>query len=164
MERNLDQPLLSSVLDRLIDTNPELSRDPPPTRGHHMAMLRASVRRDIEALLNTRRRCLGWPAGLSELERSTIGYGIPDFTGANMGAPAQQEAFLREVERTIARFEPRFKRVKVTPRAAVDELDRTLRFRIFAEMYAEPAPEPLVFDSVLDPSSRNFTVASADNA
>ena len=159
-----DQPLLLSVLDRLVDTNPELTRDPPPTRGQHLASLRAAIRRDLEELLNTRRRCLGWPDGLRELDRSMVGYGIPDFTGSNMGSENEQAAFLHEVERAIVRFEPRFKFVEVTRTANADEFDRTLRFRIYAEMYAEPAPEPMVFDSVLDPLSRNFSVASSERA
>ena len=159
-----DQQLLLSVLDRLIDTDPEASRDPPPTRGQHMAMLRAAVRRDLEELLNTRRRCVGWPHSLDELDQSVVGYGIPDFTGANMSTDADQFAFLLEVERTIKRFEPRFKVVEVTRLGNRNDIERSLSFRIYAEMYAEPAPEPMTFDSVLDPLSRNFTVASADNA
>jgi type VI secretion system protein ImpF len=159
---DLDQPLLLSVLDRLIDAEPDRMRDPPLQRGENMAMLRAAVRRDLEELLNTRRRCLGWPEDLQELACSMIGYGIPDFTGANMASDTQQKAFLREIERTITRFEPRFKYVEVRQLAATDELDRTLRFRIYAEMYAEPAPEQMLFDSVLDPLSRNFSVASAE--
>ncbi len=39
-------------------------------------------------------------------------------------------------------------------------LDRTLRFRIDALMYADPAPEPIVFDSVLDPASRQVAVTN----
>ncbi len=164
MDIDRDQPLVLSVLDRLIDTEPERTRDPPPARGQHMAMLRAAIRRDLEELLNTRRRCLGWPPELDELDQSMVGYGIPDFTGANMASEVEQEAFLRDVERAITRFEPRFKLVEVTRLPNQDEFDRTLRFRIYAEMYAEPAPEPMLFDSVLDPMSRNFAVASANGA
>ena len=40
----------------------------------------------------------------------------------------------------------------------VDETDRTLRFRIDALMYAEPAPEPVLFDSQMNPVSANFEV------
>src|SRR5690606_34680941 len=117
-----------------------------------------------EALLNTRQRCLGWSDDLEELEQSVIGYGIPDFSAANLAGKEQRDAYLRLVAQIIARYEPRFREVQVTPLANVDELDRTLRFRIYAEMEAHPAPEPLVFDSVLDPLSRNFAVANASDA
>jgi len=36
--------------------------------------------------------------------------------------------------------------------------DRSLRFHIDALMYAEPAPERVSFDSLLDPSSQSFSV------
>jgi type VI secretion system protein ImpF len=39
-----------------------------------------------------------------------------------------------------------------------DALDRTLRFRIDALLYAEPAPEPVVFDSQLEPSSATIEI------
>jgi type VI secretion system protein ImpF len=41
-----------------------------------------------------------------------------------------------------------------------DETDRTLRFRIDAMLYAEPAPEPVIFDSELEPLTNSFSVAS----
>lgn len=159
-----DQPLLLSVLDRLIDTDPEATRDPPPTRGQHLATLRAAIRRDLEELLNTRRRCLGWPEALGDIDKSVVGFGIPDFTGANMASEYEQYSFLREVERTIRLFEPRFKFVEVRRLGNTEEFDRTLSFRIYAEMYAEPAPETMTFESILDPLSRNFSVASTENA
>jgi type VI secretion system protein ImpF len=164
MDLDKDQPLVLSLLDRLIDTHPELSRDPPFGRGQHLAVLRASIRRDLEELLNTRRRCIGWPDELRELDQSMVGYGIPDFTGSNMASENEQNAFLLDLERAIARFEPRFKFVEVSRLPNPDEFDRTLRFRIYAEMYAEPAPEPMMFESILDPLSRNFSVASTENA
>jgi predicted component of type VI protein secretion system len=37
-------------------------------------------------------------------------------------------------------------------------VSRTLDLRIDALLYAEPAPEPVVFDSQLDPASHDFKV------
>jgi type VI secretion system protein ImpF len=47
-----------SLLDRLIDEAPELSFDPPRSRTEELRAIRETFRRDIEAILNTRRRCL----------------------------------------------------------------------------------------------------------
>jgi len=44
-----------SVLDRLIDREPELSQEPGLSRAQSVRILRAAVRRDLESLLNTRR-------------------------------------------------------------------------------------------------------------
>jgi type VI secretion system protein ImpF len=36
--------------------------------------------------------------------------------------------------------------------------DRTLRFRIDALLRADPSPEPVVFDSTLEPATHTFAV------
>ena len=57
-----------------------------------MAALRNSVRRDLEALLNARRRWRSWPAHMTQLATSPIGYGIPDFaSGAFNDARRREE-------------------------------------------------------------------------
>jgi len=112
--------------------------------------------------LNTHQRCRSPPAEMAELPRSLLEYGIPDFLTMNAGAGSARELFRSTVEETIRRFEPRFKMVKVTLTEDSAE-DRTLRFRVEALMYAEPAPERVSFDSMLDPSSQSFSVVGAAN-
>jgi type VI secretion system protein ImpF len=120
--------------------------------------LRDAVRRDLEALLNTHHGCRSPPAALAELPRSLFDYGVPDFLTTNAGAAAAREEYRRDVEDIIRRFEPRFKIVTVSLVDDDARADRTLRFRIEALMYAEPAPEPVSFDSLMDPSSHSFAV------
>jgi len=153
------RPLLGSVLDRLLDPGPEREA----SRRESLAALRASVRRDLEALLNTRRRCLDWPADAAELNTSLLAFGVPDFTGTDLATVAAQDAYCRMIERTIRRFEPRLLSVEVARVANADPLDPTLRFRISALMHAEPAPEPLVLDSSLDPATRSLFVRGSDD-
>ncbi len=159
----LDQPLRPSLLDRLIDEHPELRQDPPKHHGQYLAELRRAVRRDLEALLNTRQRCISAPANLTELQTSFVNYGIPDFSGLNLTTEAQRETFRATIEGIIRRYEPRFQKVRVVLLENVDALDRTLRFRIEALIYADPAPEPLVFDSYLEPVTHSFAVTAKDN-
>lgn len=154
----LDQPLLPSVLDRLLDASPESTRDPPKSRGQHLAEMRRAVRRDLEALLNTRQRCISWPGDLTELDHSLVSYGVRDFASLNLATSDQREAFCRDVEAVIRRNEPRFVSVSVTLLENSDEVDRTMRFRIEALMYADPAPEPIVLDSFVDPAARGIKV------
>ena len=47
--------LQTTLLDRLVDDAPDLTRDPPMTRTQEMMAIRAGFCRDLEALLNTRR-------------------------------------------------------------------------------------------------------------
>lgn len=156
-----DQPLVPSVLDRLLDDEPELGRETSKSRTQVLRELKLTVRRDIESLLNTRWRCVQWPPNLDELEVSLVNYGIPDFTGLNMGIAYDREQFRRTLEIIIRSYEPRFKKVDVRLIESSDKLDRTLRFRIDALLHAEPAPEPVVFDTALEPTTLQFEVKGA---
>lgn len=158
-----NQPLLPSVIDRLYDADPDSSRDPPRARGQHLAEMRRAVRRDLEALLNTRQRCISWPRDLDELDHSLLSYGIRDFASLSLGASGAREEFCRDVETVIRQNEPRFVSVSVRLLENTETVDRTMRFRIEALMYADPAPEPIVFDSFVDPAAREIRVADAGN-
>ena len=153
-----DQQLVPSVLDRLLDDDPQNSREVAKSRNQVLRELKQSVSRDLENLLNTRWRCTHWPSDLEDVEASLVNYGIPDFAGANMGSADSREQLRRIVEQVIRKFEPRFKSVRVNLVGNADETDRTLRLRIDALLYAEPAPEPVVFDSQLEPLSGSFAV------
>jgi type VI secretion system protein ImpF len=155
-----EQLLVPSVLDRLIDEEPGKQREPPMSRSQVLRELRQSVRRDLERLLNTRNRCIEWPPDLDQLDASLVNYGIPDFTGASMSSPADREQFRRVVEWVIRNFEPRFKSVNVDYRDDDDTGERALSLRIDAILYAEPAPEPVVFDSQLEPTTGSVRIVS----
>ena len=95
--------------------------------------MKQSLQRDLENLLNTRRRATGWPADLTELELSLANYGIPDIAGrAELGLDGKSASIPRNVADTIRRFEPRFQHVSVSMLQNADPLERTLRFRIDA--------------------------------
>ena len=151
MKSLLDQPLVPSVLDRLIDDDPTVSREAAKSRSLVLRELKQCVRRDLENLLNTRWHCKPVPADLGELQLSLVNYGLPDLSGADLGSAEGRQAFCQLVESVIQKYEPRFKSVVVELVDSVDPADRTLHFRIDALLYAEPAPEPVIFDSSLEP-------------
>ncbi|MCC6416938.1 MAG: type VI secretion system baseplate subunit TssE [Gemmataceae bacterium] len=153
-----DQLLVPSVLDRLLDEDPELTREPAKSRHQVLRELKLSVRRDLEHLLNTRRRCVPPPPALTELDESLVNYGLPDFTGLSMTSAEERDEFRRAVEKVISTCEPRFKTVSVQLVDADEPLDRTLRFRIDALLYAHPAPEAVVFDSAVEPITGNVEI------
>jgi type VI secretion system protein ImpF len=161
MSRGNDEGSVAmSVFDRLLDDDPTRGEDLHKTRGNALAELRDALRRDLEALLNTRPCSTTWEAGLAELDYSILNYGVATVTNAELSANENREQFRGAVERAIRRFEPRFLKVSVTLTEDTDRIDRTLRFRIEALVRAEPAPEPLVFDSIVDPSTQGITVLS----
>ncbi len=155
-----ETPIVPSVFDRLLDDEPEKSRELPKSRHQVMRELKLSVRRDLENLLNTRWRCSAWPPNMDELDRSLVNYGLPDFTGTNMSSPANREHLRRIVEQVVRRYEPRFKSIRIELLQNADETDRSLRLRIDALLYAEPAPEPVVFDSQIESGSNSFEIKS----
>jgi type VI secretion system protein ImpF len=150
--------VLPSVLDRLLDDRNSPIHAGERGRTQQLMELRNAVRRDLEALLNSHRFCRTPPDNTEQLDKSLLQFGAPDFFAVNAGSAAAREEFRRSLEESIRRFEPRFKHVTVK---LVDDgisTDRTMRFRIDALMYADPAPDAVSFDSLLDPSSHSFSV------
>src|SRR5271155_210755 len=111
---NPDVGFLPSVLDRLLDDRPNSATARPRNRSQQLTELRNAVRRDLEALLNTHQRCRSPPREMTELARSLLEYGVPDFLTMNAAAGSAREQFRGLVEEAIRRFEPRFKMIEVT--------------------------------------------------
>lgn len=153
--------LRPSVLDRLIDNNPDINVEKDPDQHQQLKQLRNSVRRDLENLLNTRYRMLEPPDEYTELQKSLLNYGLPDLAIVNISDNIKRKEFIEHLETILIEFEPRFKTVKVSYMENSDSLDRSLRFRIDATLYADPSPETVVFDSVLEPVTRTVNVEEA---
>jgi type VI secretion system lysozyme-related protein len=146
-----------SILDRLLDFEPNMSSEAPKSRAKSLRDLKTSVRRDLEWLLNTRRFIEEIPENLEEVNNSLAVYGLPDFTGMSANNPAEQQRLTRQIEQAIRTFEPRFLDLKVTFEP-IDGVERVLKFRIEARLNVEPVPEPIVFDTVLQLGSGEFEV------
>jgi type VI secretion system protein ImpF len=147
-----------SVLDRLIDDRPDETRERPMTAAQTMARLREAVRRDLEVLLNTRERCRGWPSAFKEIDESVVGYGLPDFSVLSLQGE-WRTTLCRRVTEVIRRFEPRLTSIKVQFDNRGDRLERVARLRIEALMQADPAPEPVAFDTQIDSGTRLMSIA-----
>ncbi len=147
-----------SVLDRLIDERPDEVQERPLTPSQTMTRLREAVRRDLEALLNTRERCRGWPQAFKEIDDSVVGYGLPDFSVLSLQGQWRNSLSRRVVE-AIRRFEPRLTAVNVQFDERRETLERVARFRIEALMAADPAPEPVAFNTQIDAVTRLMAVA-----
>jgi type VI secretion system protein ImpF len=157
-----DQPLMPSVLDRLLDDDPTATQEVPKSRTQVLRELKQSVRRDLENLLNTRRCWSGWPDHLEELGESLVNYGLPDITGLDLASGEQREEFFRTLEAVVRYFEPRFAKVSIEIQENSEMVDRTLRMRIDGLLHATPAPEPVVFDSAVELATGNVEVGRAN--
>lgn len=150
--------LRSSILDRLIDNETHVSTEVDTGRHQFQKQLRDSVRRDIENLLNTRYYLTSPPDDLPQIKNSLLNYGLPDLATVNIIDVQKRKDFTQKLEQSLQQFEPRFKHVKISYIANTDQTDRTLRFRIEATMYADPLPEVVVFDSLLESVTRTVTI------
>lgn len=165
-----DIRVIPSVLDRLLDHEPEITSEPVPSRAQGLRQMKQSVRRDLEWLLNARQSApviidaehadssnSGASAVAHELQSSLIFYGLPDFSSASTLSVADQRRISRAIETAVARFEPRLSDVVVTL-LPMREIERALRFRIDARLRVEPAPEPVTFDTVLHIHSGEYRI------
>lgn len=146
-----------SVLDRLLDFEPDVSREAPKSRSKSVRDLKLSVRRDLEWLLNTRTVHVEIDERLQEIKKSVLTYGLPDITGLSAKNQNEQKRLAKAIENAIRLFEPRFLDVRVTLEP-VSDVDRSLKFRIEARLDIEPTPEPVAFDTVLQLGSGGFEV------
>lgn len=147
----------NSVLDRLLDYEPEISREPLASRSKSLRQLKQAVRRDLEWLLNTRQPVMGLATEMKETNNSVVTYGLPDFTHLSIDSASDQKFIKREIEETVRRFEQRLESVIVTIEP-VSSVERILRFRIDARLKIDPAPEPITFDTVLQLGSGQYVV------
>jgi type VI secretion system protein ImpF len=153
-----EQTVTQSLLERLIDRQPELAADLPPTRAQSVRQLKASLRRDLEWLLNTRRT--PEPAGSEYefLEKSLFNYGLPDTTALSWDISRDRARLTRMLEQTLVVFEPRISRIKVIPLESAGGSQHVLRFQIEGMLDMDPAPELISFDTVLQLSSGQYQV------
>lgn len=158
-----DQLLIPSLLDRLLDDDPDALQELPRSRSQLLRDLKISLRRDLEYLLNTRVCLRVIPDDCEEVKTSVLNFGIPDFSGVAMGSKKQRELLRARVEDVIQRFETRFKQVRVELVWDSEKSNsRTIQFRIDGVLHAEPAPEPVAFDSFVMPAEGQFQVRGSE--
>jgi type VI secretion system lysozyme-like protein len=97
---------LPSLLDRLTDFTPAAREDRPLSRSQALRTLKASLWRDLSALLNAKRREEEVPEEFGECSHSLLMYGLPDFSAYSLKSPADQARLRRALEAASRRFEP----------------------------------------------------------
>jgi type VI secretion system protein ImpF len=162
-KRDASGPVTLSVLDRLIDRDPKNRSEIPFTRAQSLRELRLALKRDLEWLLNTRRTIDPAPDSARETVRSVYHYGFADISSKSVLSTRDQGDLVRDMETSIAFFEPRLKRARVRMEP-VDGSYRTLKFVIEGLLCMDPAPEPVRFDTVLELGKGEYEIKGADLA
>jgi type VI secretion system protein ImpF len=150
---SLQEQLQPSLLDRLIDEEPDKLQESHDKRVISMRRLRQSVLRDLAWLLNTTHLAAieefdGYPAAA----HSVLNYGVSEFSGhlvSSVGT-GQMEQALRQA---ILDFEPRILPQSLNIRALkapAPESHNRLIFEIEGQLWAVPAPSHLLLRTEID--------------
>jgi type VI secretion system protein ImpF len=130
------QEIRASILDRLVDYDPGVSHEPVQYRLISIGQIKASVVRDLENLLNTRRYIVPVPPAYKEVNNSFLVYGLRDFTSQDPRSQSVKQQLRQDVEKSISRFEPRLRNVIVHLETPTRN-ERNLRFRISGLLVVE---------------------------
>ncbi len=148
-----------SVLDRLIDDEPGLGAPPEHAASGSVEEFRASVLRDLEWLLNTRRTIEEPPEDFPEVRSSLYCYGSPDISSMSGDSPTARRTLARHLQELIRTFEPRLTGVRVAMEEEGDGGAKQLRFVIEGMLRLDSGPERVSFDTVLEVTSGKFFVS-----
>jgi type VI secretion system protein ImpF len=165
MARALGETTITiSVLDRLIDHEPESKAENFLSRTQSLRLVKAAVRRDLEWLLNSRRIADSPDENFKELNKSAYIYGLPDLSSLTMATAADRNRLMRQIVGTINLFEPRLSNVRLVMIETENPGKKDVRLRIDAMLRLDPVPEPISFDSVIELKSGNCHLSGGDDA
>jgi len=129
--------------------------------------LRESVRRDLAWLFNTPNLATVIDLNeYTEVERSTLNYGLPDLAG-RAAASVDIAEFERLLRKAILDFEPRLLKNSVKVRLSADPEQMShsaLRFDIEAELWAEPIPLRLYLRTELDLENGDVVISDGSQS
>lgn len=129
-----------SLIDRLLDEEGSLAE-----------RVRNGLRRDLEDLLNSNPRVVGWSREFAELDNSLLNFGIPDLATTNLATEHLRMAAVADIGEIIRTWEPRLKDLVVSAIPNADPADNSLRMRIEGQVMLDPLKEPMIFDTIIDP-------------
>lgn len=149
--------ITQSLLDRLIDDNPEQAIDPAESEEEALFHYKAGLRRDLEALLNGKRPQIAALDRNPLLARSMVGFGLHDISTEDFSAAGARDRIRRMMAQCIREHEPRLSDVEVE----MDEgaTSEGVRFRIVAVLKLTRDRDMVVYDASVRPSDRAIAVA-----
>jgi type VI secretion system protein ImpF len=158
------EQLQPSLLDRLIDNEPNKQRESYDKRVISPRRLRHLVLRDLTWLLNTTHLAATETLQTHpEVARSVLNFGVGEFSGQLVSSmdKARLEQGLRQA---IIDFEPRILPQSLNIRSIkepVHENHNRLVFEIEALLWAQPAPSPLLLRTEIDLDEAEVTLTDA---
>lgn len=161
--------LQPSLLDRLIDEEPQHQKESLDARVLTRQQLRAAVLRDLSWLFNdTRQEPEPTSTRLDELKlwqqneharRSVLNYGVPAFSGVTLSS-MDHVTMERAITEAIRIFEPRIDPETLDVEVNVDYSSHhnTLQLVIRGQMWSQPVPLELLLSADVDVETGNTRV------
>jgi type VI secretion system protein ImpF len=140
------------LFERLIDLDPKGPADPRSLRVLTTEDLRASIGRELERLLDTRRP-VSLETAIGQEQVTVRDYGIADWSSLSAQRTQDRQTLATVIRRAILAFEPRLKQPTVTVAQVVGQ-PGTLRVNISGTMVYGSIMEPVSFPIDLRGSSR----------
>ena len=153
--------LQPSLLDRLIDNEPQQQRETADARVLSRQQLRAAVLRDLSWLFNDTRaepeaksqntEALALWQSMDFARRSVLNFGVPAFSGITLSS-MDTLTIEREIAASIRHFEPRIDPQTLSVEVKLDTHDHhnTLQLIIRGQMWAQPVPLELLLAADVD--------------
>lgn len=168
-ELNSRDRLQPSLLDRLIDHEPDNRRESLEARALTRQQLRAAVLRDLSWLFNATRQepeensergdeIERWAA--ADLARkSVLNYGMPTFAGNTLSS-MDRRSIERGVVKAICDFEPRIDPQTLSVEVRVDGMNHhnAMQLIIRGKMWSQPVPLELLLAADMDMDTGNTRV------
>jgi len=159
-------PPTLSVLDRLLDDEPEYQGDEPQADYQSgLRRLRESVIRDLGWLLNARvgRSPVYDGSGRHEqdpLHGTVVRFGIPDITTVDLKNEERREQMGHSILNAIKRYEPRLDFVSVQVDEDEAERGQTV-FKVAGRLLVDPEPIRLTFDAAVSWRNRSVEIVAS---
>lgn len=155
--------LQPSLLDRLTDDAPQLTREPRELRVMSKQKLREAVLRDLQWLLNaTRLKDQAMLATYPDVERSVLNFGLPGLSGET-ASRIDVTDLEQQIRDAILRFEPRIlpDTLRVEALASESPLDwhNVVSIQIEGHIWSQPVPLEILLRTKLDLESGQVEVA-----
>ena len=145
----------AALFDRLIDLEPEIPGEPRPLRTMNASERYMSVMQELNRLLNS--RCPLTVDQLKDRERTTIDYGVPDFSAFNPQSLDDQNLLAKNVKDTISVYEHRLQNVRVKIEEFVDD-KKALYVNVEGTLAFETVREPVSFPLVITEKGEKVTL------
>lgn len=143
-----------SIMERLSE-----AYEQPGTQAAALRVLKEAIRRDLEAVLNTRRHMGAELDGYVQAEASVLNYGIEDLSTVRADPEGYLLQMQRAVQKCLMEYEPRLTDISVTVQDG-EMAVREIRLHIEAHLILSRTGERVFFDTTFDVSRETYSVGA----